>query len=438
MKKLIAIFAAVALTFSACKESTVNPPNTNNNTNARTSAIQLLTSTAWAYSASTGQPTEIKRVMFMSNGTFTSKTFTNTVESGTYTVSDNGKTLTTTLTGGKTETATIVELTATKLQLKAMIDNVETTITFIPAMAEIVGWEQATTGISSILVYDFAVTETVVYAGTQNGVFRSTNDGDSWSDISLMANANYRFTESVDARTSDYVAYLCWDGGKSQKVMFTTNGGATWTDAMLTFPITNHLTSIAIGPTYWAIGSYDGVYVVDTASFMNNCKLGVETSIGTPIPGSSVTVVKIMPNNPANGIIASTNDGLVLTTDRGITWQKIGSLRINSMAANTTTIAGASNDAATLYNMGGNILMTNNVQNAYYRGICFTPDGRVVVSGLQDVSTLAKDATTWTTALEGLPTTGIATLTLDANSRYVFLGRDSNGDCVYRRSVTDF
>lgn len=438
MKTLIAIFAAAALTFSACKESTVNPPNTNNNTNARTSAIQLLTSTEWTYSASTGDKPEMKSMTFTSSGTFTSKSFTNTAASGTYSVSDNGKTLTTNLTGGKTETATIVELTATKFQIKAMIDNVETTITFIPAMAQIVGWEQATTGLGSIFVYDFAVTETVVYAGTQNGVFRSTNDGETWNDISLMANANYRFTESVDARTSDYVAYLCWDGGKNQKIMFTTNGGTTWTDAMLTFPITNHLTSIAIGPTYWAIGSTSGVYVVDTASFMDNCRLNQETSIGTPIPGSNVTVVKIMPSNPANGIIASTIDGLILTTDRGITWQKIGSLRINSMAATTTAIAGVNNDVATLYDITGNVLMTNTVQDAIYRGVCFTPDGRLVVGGFKDISTLAKDATTWATAAEGLPTTGFAISTLDANSRYIFLGRDSNGDCVYRRKVTDF
>ena len=82
-------------------------------------------------------------------------------------------------------------------------------------------WEQ-TNDLDGVLVYSLAVSGTNLFAGTYGGVFLSTNNGTSWTQVNTgLTNTNVR---SLAVSGTNLFA-----GTEGGGVFLSTNNGTSWT-----------------------------------------------------------------------------------------------------------------------------------------------------------------------------------------------------------------
>src|SRR5262245_6001269 len=101
------------------------------------------------------------------------------------------------------------------------------------------------------------VTPAVLYAGTYEGVFKSTNGGGSWSAINTGLTDMGVEALAIDPATPTTLYAGIWGGG----VFKSTNGGGTWS-AINTGLTAGYVSSLAIDPTMSTTlyaGTLDGV-----------------------------------------------------------------------------------------------------------------------------------------------------------------------------------
>lgn len=94
-------------------------------------------------------------------------------------------------------------------------------------------WTQVNNGLTDSLIYDFAISGTSLFVGTDGGMFLSSNYGDSWSPINTGL-TDLKAVTPVVMGSDLFVG--TWHGG----VFASTNNGATWT------PVDNGLPSTAM------------------------------------------------------------------------------------------------------------------------------------------------------------------------------------------------
>jgi photosystem II stability/assembly factor-like uncharacterized protein len=153
--------------------------------------------------------------------------------------------------------------------------------------------------------------------GVNRGLFRSTNNGTSWS-LSNNGLPNSQVTAFAFNPTTPTTMYAGTIGGVSK----STNGGATWVD---TAPTTRTVRAIAIDPTnantVYA-GTANGVFKTTNGgtswTLINN-----GFASGVTISSIAVRTLAIDPTNPAT-IFAGTSLGLYRTTNGGTNWTRIG------------------------------------------------------------------------------------------------------------------
>ena len=167
-----------------------------------------------------------------------------------------------------------------------------------------------------------------VYAGTLGGVFKSTNRGASW----LAANTGldtigYEIAPgivvkailavAVDPSSSATVYISTADDG----VFRSTDGGQTWTEIESTLPYAD-LWTLAVNPTgpsaLYAATAGDGI-------FKTTDRGATWTALSSGLTGAYVTQVAIDPTNPAIAYVATYDAGIVKTIDGGQTWTRVSS-----------------------------------------------------------------------------------------------------------------
>ena len=94
-------------------------------------------------------------------------------------------------------------------------------------------WTITKTGLQDTMVYALAVKDTNIFAGTEGGVFRSSNNGVTWIDV------NNGLTNLPVAALAVNGAKL-FAGTQGGGVFVTTNDGANWT------PVNNGLSGLAL------------------------------------------------------------------------------------------------------------------------------------------------------------------------------------------------
>ena len=144
-------------------------------------------------------------------------------------------------------------------------------------------WDEATTSWieksdvgANALVFD-PTDANILYAGTESGVYKSTNNGDSWSQTSL--------TESItsisvnNANTSIVLA-----GTPGNGVYKSTDGGSSWTQLIGGLDLTgvghpdyasNVLSVLAVSPDTAIAGTRNGVFRLDGAEPWNWKNTGI-------------------------------------------------------------------------------------------------------------------------------------------------------------------
>jgi photosystem II stability/assembly factor-like uncharacterized protein len=176
-------------------------------------------------------------------------------------------------------------------------------------------WTIVDNGLTGLSVYALATAPnesggTDLYAGTGEGVFRTSDNGDHWTNVSFV----YSQVRGLEVTPSGAIL-----AGTEADVFRSTDGGATWVDtnsqaAPLDFAVNLHGTSgvslfVGGSPTGVRKSTNDGV----TWNESNNSLDDVD-----------VNSVGVVPNGSGgSNILAGTYSGIFLSTNDGGYWQRV-------------------------------------------------------------------------------------------------------------------
>jgi photosystem II stability/assembly factor-like uncharacterized protein len=274
-------------------------------------------------------------------------------------------------------------------------------------------WINLKLGLSNTHVRSIlAISDNIVFAGTNDGVFKSTNGGSTWT--SSLATLNSVRSLSYDVKTG--ASYAATYGSGLYK---STNQGSSWTAIIVTDPSTgetmSHLWSVKI---YGRDSIYVGGSILDIAnggSLFNSNNGGISwTQVQYPTGiRSSVHSIAISPNTPVSSLIIGTAaKGVYKSTNGGLNWADINAATTpNPIADNQIKAVGFS----TNYRYAG----TDSLGKFYYRA-------------LGDISTGWLSGT-------GLPGTQAVVNAIDINpssQNIIYLGTEGQG--VYKSADSGF
>ena len=222
-------------------------------------------------------------------------------------------------------------------------------------------------------VYALAVCEGNIFAGVEyGGVYRSTDNGESWTQTSL----NNKTVYSLTTNGSNIFA-----GTNTSGVYISTNNGTTWTQTSLNnkaiFSLTTNANNIYAGTnsfisvyistnngTTWNQTGLNNKTVVSLAIIGNNILAGTEGS-GIYLSSNNGTNWLNTASNPKfvyslapseSYIFAGTRDsGVYYSADYGISWNKTS---LSGKSVNTIIVSGNNIFAGT--SIYGVYLSTNN------------------------------------------------------------------------------
>ncbi|MDP2208891.1 MAG: hypothetical protein Q8K98_08965 [Bacteroidota bacterium] len=276
-----------------------------------------------------------------------------------------------------------------------------------------VTWTSIKTGMTNTHVRSIlAISDLVVFAGTNDGVFKTTNGGVTWTIT--LATLNSVRGLAYDSKTG--TSYAATYGSGLYK---STNQGSSWTTVIVTDPSTGETMS-----RLWSVEIYgrDSIYVggsildiTNGGTLFNSINGGVNwTQVQYPTGiRSSVRSIAISPNNPASSLIIGTAaKGVYKSTNGGLNWTEINAgTTLNPLIDNQINVVGFS----TNYRYAG----TDSLGKFYYRS-------------LGDISTGWLSGT-------GLPGTQAVVDAIDINpisQNIIYLGTDGKG--VYKSIDSGF
>jgi photosystem II stability/assembly factor-like uncharacterized protein len=150
-------------------------------------------------------------------------------------------------------------------------------------------WLKSNNGLTTPYIETLMNTDSIIYTGTWEGIFFSTNYGADWKYLGLR---NYDIFSLFKYGSNFYAG--TWDG----KVFLSTNNGSTWSDISLGLPdFWNPISFITIYNNYIYIGTYcSGIWIRPILE-----KVGINDN--------SNFTINIYPN-PAEDFIKITISGL--------------------------------------------------------------------------------------------------------------------------------
>ncbi len=158
-----------------------------------------------------------------------------------------------------------------------------------------------TIGISGRTVTSFEKFQNILYAGTDNGIYTSTNNGLNWTYKYLLGKYVYKLKNRKDTLFA----------GTDQGLLYTTNGSSWGVTSCPSVPITD------------IVSTNKELYVIYPAGILRRVD-SLQTELWLPIGSAIVgTDVNTITNN-GERLFAGTNHGSVLyTDDHGKIWTDI-------------------------------------------------------------------------------------------------------------------
>jgi hypothetical protein len=115
-------------------------------------------------------------------------------------------------------------------------------------------WSSVSDGITDTHITSIAFKGSYVFVGTsEGGVFRSSNNGNSWSAVNIGLSGIYYVNSLIVSGTNLYAG--TWEG-----VFLSTNNGDSWT-SLDNGSIDSYIHSLAINGSNIFAGTEDGVYL---------------------------------------------------------------------------------------------------------------------------------------------------------------------------------
>lgn len=166
------------------------------------------------------------------------------------------------------------------------------------------------------------VNSAIVYAGTDHGVFKTTDGGRSWRLVTAGPKSGVRAL-AIDPRHPLMIYAAAYEGVFTRgRVFKTTNGGRSWKAVSR-----RDTTALAIDPQRPST-----VYAATGRGVLKSTDAG-ETWVSAGLRGRIVTALAINPSDPATVYAATATQytseserkegGLFKTPDAGLTWREV-------------------------------------------------------------------------------------------------------------------
>ena len=295
------------------------------------------------------------------------------------------------------------------------------------------GWDSVNTGLTTHAVWCLARNAAnVLFAGTYlGGVFRTTNNGDSWQQAGLTG----KVVECLSVASNGHVLAATLEG-----IFRSTDDGLTWQS--INAGVTNmSIISIAAGQSGVA---FAGTFGSGVFRSLDNGNTWAQVVSGMWNPTANYVAVDL------NNYLYAGLDyggGVVRSADDGETWETMGlqGVGISCLAVRSSEVLYAANDLGVYKTSNhGETWALASVWQGSDRdigGIASNSNGHVFVARDSTVYRSIDGGTTWMSLLAGLPGSTILDIAVDS-SGYLFaaaLGRgvyrsSNNGDSWVRMS----
>jgi hypothetical protein len=286
-------------------------------------------------------------------------------------------------------------------------------------------WVHSSSGMHDLNVYCIAANENYIFAGTQQSLSVSSNNGINWYMVSFNSQL-----EPVHSIVVFGVNVFC--GVQGYGVTVSPNNGGYWTfhhplgnRTIYSLNYTNEgklfAGASAMNPGSGAAGVYisnDNGYSFTPTSLLNKIVYSL-TSIG-------------------NTVFAGTqNEGVYVTTDNGVSWNQtsLNNRSVKSLASNSNFIfAGTQGNGVYVSSDNGSSWVQTSLNNTDMNALALV--GNSVFAGSSAPSNFyvsLNDGSDWILRNEGLGSVLVDAVCTINN--FVFAGTPSNG--VYRRSLNE-
>ena len=301
-------------------------------------------------------------------------------------------------------------------------------------------WATQAVGLPNALTNVLAVDPTngsVLYAGTQGGIFKSTDQGAHWSALTSGLPGNYDATYLAINPTTTSTLFAGSSSG--QGVFESTNGGAAWTLLNNGLPGNLAVTGLVINPsqpsTLYAAGNGSGVFEsTNGGAFWSADNSG--------LPSLSVLSLAIAPSQPTTlyAGLDNSGDALAVSVNGGASWTGLSSIA----GTQTSLVAVDPTSALTVYAVAGGSLAKSTdggatfspantgLPNFFFNAqLAFDPTNHLTLYlaiGPDGLFKTTSGGGTWV-PLTGTPNPNVQAVTVDpSNGARVYIGTDAGSD----------
>ena len=205
-----------------------------------------------------------------------------------------------------------------------------------------ISWTQLNDGLTNIHVSSLAFIGSNIFAGTRDsGIFLSTNDGKKWIQVN-NGFTDYLAYEVRSLAVSGYNIFACTEGG----LLRSTNNGTSWTNLGFGL-LPSNISALAISGNNIYVGNLDGVFRSTDNGTSWSLIYSTGAVVGVPFVAANENIVFAMAW------------GVIISTDNGLHWKSLSNIpQVYYMAFSGTNIF-----AATHPYDGGLFFSTNNGAN---------------------------------------------------------------------------
>lgn len=286
-----------------------------------------------------------------------------------------------------------------------------------------VSWRDRNRGLSTFVIFGIAAPspDEIILLG-DGKVFRSEDDGESWSEFSMPSGLN-RLQFNSFARNADSVSII---GSKIEGLYRSTDHGKHWMHDTLGIGYNTSITSLFYHSNGWFFASTygKGLFV---SSDQGNSWRPVEWD-------NPQTIVRGVFSLPDGTMLAATGEGLFTSDDNGLRWRQVfnnlSSYQITTLSSNKAGVLLAGTEANGVYisTDSGNQWMPRNtgIENLYLQSSIVLSDNVLFVVTDQGVRKSTDLGLHWERCEEGL-TNETVTMIACTKSNKILIGTLKHG-----------